>query len=41
MAGVLVIITALALLISWDVYRYHECKHVGHSALYCVLDIGH
>lgn len=24
----------------WKVYAYHDCKRVGHSALYCVIRIG-
>lgn len=30
----------LALAIWWQMYRYHDCKMVGHSTLYCVMDLG-
>lgn len=30
----------LGLAIWWQVYRYHDCKNVGHSTLYCVMNIG-
>lgn len=35
------IITIIGLLIyavySWQVYRYHECKKVGHETFYCLM----
>jgi hypothetical protein len=24
----------------WKTYAYHDCKHVGHSTLYCIVRIG-
>lgn len=24
----------------WEIYKYHDCKKVGHSGLYCVVKIG-
>ena len=24
----------------WQVYRYHDCKAVGHQTLYCIGSIG-
>jgi hypothetical protein len=24
----------------WQVYKFHDCKNVGHSTLYCVMDFG-
>jgi hypothetical protein len=29
-----------ALMIWWQVYRYHDCKMVGHSTIYCIGSIG-
>lgn len=23
-----------------EVYRYHDCKKVGHTTFYCITDIG-
>ena len=30
----------IALAAWWGVYKFHDCKKVGHSTLYCMLDIG-
>ena len=38
--GVLVIGLMLALLFWWPVYKYHDCRRVGHSRLYCIMDFG-
>lgn len=24
----------------WERYKFHDCRKVGHSRLYCVMDIG-
>lgn len=26
--------------ILWQVYRYQDCKLVGHTKLYCIMNIG-
>ena len=26
--------------VAWQVYRYKDCKKVGHSKTYCILTIG-
>lgn len=31
----------LSLIIWWPIYKYIDCKKVGHTMLYCVMDIGH
>lgn len=41
MLGILVIIAAVVIgPVWWRVYRYNDCRRVGHSRLYCVLDNG-
>lgn len=35
-----VIILAVSLGIWMSVYRYKDCKAVGHSQLYCIMSIG-
>jgi hypothetical protein len=30
----------LFIVYKWQSFKYHECKKVGHSTLYCVMDIG-
>ena len=27
----------IALVVWWQMFRWHECRMVGHSRLYCVL----
>lgn len=27
----------VALAIWWQMFRWQECRHVGHSTLYCIL----
>ena len=34
------IIAILTAVISWKVFKYQECKQVGHSTLYCWLSLG-
>ena len=24
----------------WQVFRWHDCRHVGHSKLYCIMTVG-
>jgi len=38
--GIIFFIILLSISIWWKIYKYHDCKKVGHSTLYCVLDIG-
>ena len=39
--GILIIILLLGgALLCWPIYKYKDCKRVGHSTLYCVLDFG-
>ena len=41
LAGVAALVCAfLALVVWWQVYRWNECRMVGHSAIYCVLTSG-
>lgn len=37
---VLVFLVVFGLAGWWQVYRYQDCKKVGHSTLYCVMSIG-
>jgi hypothetical protein len=36
----LLIVGIFGLAIWWQVYKFHDCKKVGHSTLYCVMDFG-
>jgi len=38
----IIILVALVLwaIIGWEVYKYKECKKVGHSTFYCVMTFG-
>jgi hypothetical protein len=38
--NILFAIIILSLIFWWQIYRYQDCKSVGHSKLYCVLSIG-
>lgn len=39
--GAIILIIALATFsIWWTVYKYQDCKRVGHTKTYCILDIG-
>lgn len=35
-----VILALIAANIWWQVYRFNDCRAVGHSRLYCILTIG-
>lgn len=36
----LIVLILLVLMMWWPIYKYHDCRKVGHSILYCVVDIG-
>lgn len=38
--GLVLGLLLLVIGIWWQVYKYHDCKKVGHTTMYCVLDIG-
>lgn len=41
-AAAIVLFCALAAsAIWWQVYKFHDCRRVGHTKLYCIADIGH
>lgn len=27
-------------IMAWQVYRYKDCRRVGHTTMYCILTIG-
>jgi len=33
----LVLVAISAANLGWEMFRYRECKKVGHSSIYCVL----
>lgn len=33
-------VVIFGLTIWWQIYRYQDCKKVGHSTFYCVMNIG-
>lgn len=37
---ILTFLGILGLGIWWQVYKFSDCRNVGHSRLYCVMDIG-
>jgi nitrogen fixation-related uncharacterized protein len=37
---VLFVLAVAGLTIWWQVYKFGDCKNVGHSTLYCVIDFG-
>lgn len=39
-AYVVIVVVVFGLAGWWQTYRYHDCKKVGHSTLYCLLSIG-
>lgn len=41
--GPLVVLAFIALIgfgVWWEVYKYHDCRNVGHAKLYCIMKIG-
>lgn len=38
---VVILVIVGGALLWWPIYKYHDCKRVGHSTLYCVMDVGH
>lgn len=40
LAAIALFILFIGLMVWWDVYKFHDCRKVGHSMLYCVMDIG-
>lgn len=41
LAGLILILCFIGLPIWWTIYKFKDCRKVGHSTLYCVMDIGH
>lgn len=39
LAVVLAVLVVLALGVWWQVYKYNECKVVGHSTFYCIMTL--
>lgn len=37
---VLLVVGLLGFGIWWETYRFHDCRSVGHSRLYCIAEIG-
>lgn len=37
---IIVVLLIIPFQIWWQFYRYHDCKKVGHTTLYCILSIG-
>lgn len=37
---VLVALLIIVLPIWWTVYKFKDCRNVGHSLTYCIFDIG-
>jgi len=40
LAVVLIGIILVSGVITWNVYKFKECKKVGHATMYCVLTTG-
>lgn len=38
--SVLLIFLLTGLSIWWSIYKYKDCRRVGHTTTYCVLDMG-
>lgn len=38
LAVIVVIVVSLTALLWWPVYKYKDCRRVGHTPLYCVVD---
>ena len=38
--SVVLLILSVMLIIGWNVYRFYECKKVGHSTFYCIMILG-
>lgn len=36
----LFIVVLFGLGIWWQTYKFHDCRRVGHTKLYCIMDIG-
>jgi len=34
----LIVVAAIAFTVWWWQYKYHDCLHVGHTKLYCLMD---
>lgn len=39
-AYALCFLTILGLVVWWEVYRFQDCKRVGHATAYCIFTIG-
>lgn len=40
MGQVLVLLLLFAIPVSCTVYKFNDCKKVGHSTFYCIMDMG-
>ncbi len=36
----ILIVVLFSLGIWWQIYRFHDCRKVGHSLTYCILTVG-
>lgn len=34
------IVAVISLAVWWQIYRWQDCRHVGHTQLYCILTAG-
>ena len=39
-AGIGLFMVFIGFSVWWQVYKYHDCKRVGHSTFYCIMSIG-
>lgn len=37
---VLLIVAVLAFAVWWQIYRWNDCRAVGHTKLYCIMTAG-
>lgn len=38
--AVILFVALIGLSLSWSVYKYKECKKVGHATFYCLMTLG-
>ena len=36
-APIVLIVLLFGALIKWEIYKYNDCKKVGHSTIYCLF----
>jgi hypothetical protein len=40
LVAIIAIAVIFFLVIWWPIYKFNDCRNVGHKILYCIMDLG-